>query len=207
MPILAKEPLGVLEIATFRLFPGASGSRTDQALPVVALSLEVLQLNLHTQNLLDQTREQALQPWRNKAGSSRRARSGRAKSSSFIVACWNAAGCISRRRRRWRDPPGHNEQSEKLFGYSRPNSSASPSRTSCPTKFGSAAIRRARVASPRARRRATKRDGELHGRAQRRHALPRSTSLLPDPAQGRCGDAGRRLLHATSPTENRRRLS
>jgi two-component system sensor histidine kinase/response regulator len=60
LPLLSRDALlGVVEIASF----GASSSREkallDELLPVVAMSLEVLQRNLRTQELLGQTQEQA----------------------------------------------------------------------------------------------------------------------------------------------------
>jgi len=53
--------LGVLEVATFRAFSGRERALLEELLPVVAMSLEVLQRNLHTQELLAQTQEQARQ--------------------------------------------------------------------------------------------------------------------------------------------------
>src|SRR5262249_47477203 len=62
VPFLAKESLlGVLEIATFRPFGARKRKLFDEVMPVVAMSLEILQRNLHTQNLLGQTQQQALQ--------------------------------------------------------------------------------------------------------------------------------------------------
>jgi len=53
--------LGVLEVAGFRPFTSREQALLDELLPVVALSLEVLQRNLRTQELLSQTQEQARQ--------------------------------------------------------------------------------------------------------------------------------------------------
>jgi len=53
--------LGVLEIASFRPLTTREQTLLDELLPVVALSLEVLQRNLRTEELLGQTREQARQ--------------------------------------------------------------------------------------------------------------------------------------------------
>ncbi len=53
--------LGVLEVATFRAFSSREQSLLEELLPVVAMSLEVLQRNLGTQELLAQTQEQARQ--------------------------------------------------------------------------------------------------------------------------------------------------
>jgi PAS domain S-box-containing protein len=53
--------LGVLEVATFRAFSSREQALLDELLPVVAMSLEVLQRNLRTQELLAQTQEQARQ--------------------------------------------------------------------------------------------------------------------------------------------------
>jgi PAS domain S-box-containing protein len=51
--------LGVLEVATFRAFSAREQALLEELLPVVAMSLEVLQRNLRTQELLAQTQEQA----------------------------------------------------------------------------------------------------------------------------------------------------
>jgi signal transduction histidine kinase/CheY-like chemotaxis protein len=62
LPMLSKDALlAVLEVATFRPFTTREQSLLDEVLPVVALSLEVLQHNLHTQQLLGQTQAQARQ--------------------------------------------------------------------------------------------------------------------------------------------------
>jgi two-component system sensor histidine kinase/response regulator len=62
LPLLLKDSiLGVLEVATFREFSSREGALLDELLPVVAMSLEVLQRNLRTQELLEETQEQARQ--------------------------------------------------------------------------------------------------------------------------------------------------
>jgi two-component system, sensor histidine kinase and response regulator len=62
LPLLFKDTLlGVLEIATFRAFRSQEKVLLEELLPVVAMSLEVLQRNLATQELLAQTQEQARQ--------------------------------------------------------------------------------------------------------------------------------------------------
>jgi two-component system, sensor histidine kinase and response regulator len=53
--------LGVLEVASFRPFTTREQALLDELLPVVAMTLDILQRNLRTQELLDQTREQARQ--------------------------------------------------------------------------------------------------------------------------------------------------
>ena len=61
-PLLSKDTLlGVLEVATFRAFNSREKALLEELLPVVAMSLEVLQRNLRTQELLAQTQEQARQ--------------------------------------------------------------------------------------------------------------------------------------------------
>jgi len=61
-PLLSKDTLlGVLEIAGFRAFNSQEKSLLAELLPVVAMSFEVLQRNLRTQELLAQTQEQARQ--------------------------------------------------------------------------------------------------------------------------------------------------
>jgi len=60
LPLVSKDALlGVLEVASFRRFTARETSLLDELLPVVAMSLEILQRNLHTQELLGQTQEQA----------------------------------------------------------------------------------------------------------------------------------------------------
>ena len=59
-PLLSKDTLlGVLEIATFRPFNSQEKALLEELLPVVAMSLEILQRNIRTQELLAQTQEQA----------------------------------------------------------------------------------------------------------------------------------------------------
>ena len=62
LPALSGDALlGVLEVASFRPFTTQEKSLLDELLPVVAMSLEVLQRNLRTQELLGQTQGQARQ--------------------------------------------------------------------------------------------------------------------------------------------------
>jgi two-component system, sensor histidine kinase and response regulator len=59
-PLMSKDTLlGVLEIATFRPFNTQEQALLEELLPVVAMSLEILQRNIRTQELLAQTQEQA----------------------------------------------------------------------------------------------------------------------------------------------------
>jgi PAS domain S-box-containing protein len=59
VPILAKDSLlGVLEIATFRPFSARKQRLFDEVLPIVAMNLEILQRNLHTQDLLKELQTQ-----------------------------------------------------------------------------------------------------------------------------------------------------
>ena len=53
--------LGVLEVASFREFHANETALLDELLPVVAMSLDILQRNLRTQELLGHTQEQAQQ--------------------------------------------------------------------------------------------------------------------------------------------------
>ena len=62
MPAISTDTLlGVLEVASFRPLTAREQALLDELLPVVAMSLEVLQRNLRTEELLGQTREQARQ--------------------------------------------------------------------------------------------------------------------------------------------------
>ena len=59
-PIASRDTLlGVIEVASFRALAAREQSLVEELLPAVALSLEVLQRNLRTQELLLQTRDQA----------------------------------------------------------------------------------------------------------------------------------------------------
>ena len=62
LPAISTDTLvGVLEVASFRPLTAREQALLDELLPVVAMSLEVLQRNLRTEELLGQTREQASQ--------------------------------------------------------------------------------------------------------------------------------------------------
>jgi two-component system sensor histidine kinase/response regulator len=62
LPLLSQDTLlGAVEVASFRAFNSKEQALLDELLPVVALSLDVLQRNLRTQELLAQTQEQARQ--------------------------------------------------------------------------------------------------------------------------------------------------
>ncbi|HEY6359605.1 MAG TPA: response regulator, partial [Vicinamibacterales bacterium] len=62
LPAASKDAvLGVLEVASFRAFNTRERSLLDELQPVVAMSLDILQRNLHTQELLGQTQAQACQ--------------------------------------------------------------------------------------------------------------------------------------------------
>ena len=62
VPAISKDTLlGVLEVASFRPLTTREQALLDELLPVVAMSLEVLQRNLRTEELLGQTQEQARQ--------------------------------------------------------------------------------------------------------------------------------------------------
>ena len=60
LPLVSKDALlGVLEIAGFRALEGRENTLVEELLPVVGMSLENLQSNVATQELLAQTQEQA----------------------------------------------------------------------------------------------------------------------------------------------------
>jgi two-component system sensor histidine kinase/response regulator len=62
LPLLSQDTLlGAVEIASFRVFDSKEQALVDEVLPIAALSLDVLQRNLRTQELLAQTQEQARQ--------------------------------------------------------------------------------------------------------------------------------------------------
>ena len=59
-PLISAEALlGVIEFASFRMFSSQEQALLKELLPVAAMNLEILQRNLHTQELLEQTRKQA----------------------------------------------------------------------------------------------------------------------------------------------------
>src|SRR5215471_19298215 len=61
-PLLSKETLlGVLEIASFQEFNAMQKTLLEELLPVVGMSMEILEGNLETQELLRQTQEQSRQ--------------------------------------------------------------------------------------------------------------------------------------------------
>ena len=61
-PLLSKDTLlGVVEVATFRSFDSRQHALIGELLPLVAMSLEILQRNLRTQELLGRTQAQARQ--------------------------------------------------------------------------------------------------------------------------------------------------
>ena len=62
LPAMSQDALlGVLEAASFRQFSAHEQALLDELLPVVGMSLDILQRNLHTQALLGRTQEQAAQ--------------------------------------------------------------------------------------------------------------------------------------------------
>jgi signal transduction histidine kinase/DNA-binding response OmpR family regulator/HPt (histidine-containing phosphotransfer) domain-containing protein len=62
LPAMSQDSLlGVLEVASFRQFNPHEQALLDELLPVVGMSLDILQRNLHTQALLGRTQEQAAQ--------------------------------------------------------------------------------------------------------------------------------------------------
>jgi PAS domain S-box-containing protein len=61
-PLLSKDTLlGVVEVATFGPFDSRQQALLDEVMPLVAMSLEILQRNLRTQELLEQTQAQQQQ--------------------------------------------------------------------------------------------------------------------------------------------------
>jgi signal transduction histidine kinase/DNA-binding response OmpR family regulator/HPt (histidine-containing phosphotransfer) domain-containing protein/HAMP domain-containing protein len=59
-PLVTNEALlGVVEIASFHSFSSQQSALIEELLPTVAMSLEILQRNLRTRELLEQTRQQA----------------------------------------------------------------------------------------------------------------------------------------------------
>jgi two-component system sensor histidine kinase/response regulator len=190
VPFLAKESLlGVLEIATFRPFGTRKRKLFDEVMPVVAMSLEILQRNLRTQELLGQTQELAHQLEEQRGAlmaqqeelktSQERLREveqfyrsvlERAPDAFLVVA---ANGVIHLA----------NEQCEKLFGYSRAELVGQPVDILVPDEI------RPRHPELRAsfhRAPTTRAMGamlELHGRRKDGSLFPVDTALSPLPAR------------------------
>jgi two-component system sensor histidine kinase/response regulator len=60
LPIVLQEQLlGVLELAAFRRFSGREIALLDELMPLLAMSMEILQRSLHTKRLLEETQQQA----------------------------------------------------------------------------------------------------------------------------------------------------
>jgi len=187
VPLLAKgSVLGVLEIATFRVFGRRKQKLFDEVMPVVALSLEVLQRNLHTQDLLGRTQEQALQLEKQqeelKASQERlreveqfyRSVLERAPDAFLVVA---ADGVIHLA----------NEQSDKLFGYSRTELVGQSVEILVPDEIrpGHPALRESFHRSPTTRTMGAMR--ELHGRRKDGSLFPVDIALAPVPARDGAG--------------------
>jgi signal transduction histidine kinase/DNA-binding response OmpR family regulator len=89
MPVISTDTLlGVLEVASFRPLTAREQTLLDELLPVVGMSLEVLQRNLRTEELLGQTREQARQletQATELAGAKRKAEEATAMKSMFLA--------------------------------------------------------------------------------------------------------------------------
>src|SRR5262245_36764263 len=194
VPFLAKEALlGVLEIATFRPFGPRKHKLFDEVVPVVALQLEILQRNLHTQDLLDQTQQQAHQLKAQREEliaqqeelktSEERLREveqfyrgvlERAPDAFLVVA---ADGVIHLA----------NEQCEKLFGYTRSELVGQKVEVLVPDEIRSQhpALRAGFHRAPATRAMGALR--ELHGRRKDGSLFPVDIALSPVPARDRVG--------------------
>src|SRR5262245_47500052 len=187
VPFLAKEALlGVLEIATFRPFGPRKHKLFDEVVPVVALQLEILQRNLHTQDLLDQTQQQAhqLEAQQEELKSSEerlgeveqfyRSVLERAPDAFLVVA---ADGVIHLA----------NEQCEKLFGYPRSELVGQKVEVLVPDEVRPQhpALREGFHRAPATRAMGALR--ELHGRRKDGSLFPVDIALSPVPARDGVG--------------------
>jgi two-component system sensor histidine kinase/response regulator len=60
LPVLRNDRLlAVLELATFASFGAREQALLDELMPILAMSLEILERNIHTQALLEETQRQA----------------------------------------------------------------------------------------------------------------------------------------------------
>jgi two-component system, sensor histidine kinase and response regulator len=187
VPVLAKQSLlGVLEIATFRRFAPRKRKLLDEVMPVVALSLEILQRNLHTQNLLGQTQKQAIQLEKQqeelKASQERlrevekfyRSVLERAP-DAFLVVAENGEIQLA------------NEQCEKLFGYSQAELVGQQVEVLVPEPIRPQhpALRASFHLEPTTRTMGAMR--ELHGRRKDGSLFPVDIALSPVPARDGAG--------------------
>lgn len=193
-PILAKGALlGVLEIATFRPFSQRKQKLLDDVLPIVAMNLEILQRNLHTQDLLVKTQEQARQL--ENQSEELLAQQGELQASqerlreveqfyrsvlerapdAFLVV--DADGTIHLA----------NEQCEKLFGYSRAELIGQSVEILVPDEIRPQhpVLRASFHRNPSTRAMGALR--ELHGRRKDGSLFPVDIGLSPVPARGGVG--------------------
>ncbi len=194
VPILAKDSLlGVLETATFRPFSPRKRKLFDEVIPIVAMNLEILQRNLHTQDLLAKTQEQARQLENQSAellaqqeelkASQERLREveqfyrsvlERAPDAFLVV---DADGVIHLA----------NEQCEKLFGYSRAELVGQSVEILVPDEIRPQhpVLRASFHRAPMTRAMGAKR--ELHGRRKGGSLFPVDIALSPVPARDGVG--------------------
>ena len=169
LPLVSKEILlGVLEIATFRAFNAQEKTLLEELLPLVAMSLEILQRNLRTQELLAQT-QQAEERLRETEHFFRSVLE--LAPDGLMVVDENGAIRLA------------NARCETLFGHTRDELIGQPVEMLVPmeVRAGHAALRRAFHRSPAAREMGANR--ELCGVRKDGSTFPVEIGLSPLPAR------------------------
>jgi two-component system sensor histidine kinase/response regulator len=183
-PLLSKDVLlGVVETATFHPFDARENALLAEVIPLVAMSLEVLQRNLRTQELLGQTQEQA-RKLAEQTGELTHSQEELRETERFFrsvlelapdgLMVVDAAGVIRLA----------NARCEQLFGHTRDEFIGQPVEVLVPldVRPGHAALRQTFHRSPVAREMGP--DRELRGLRKDGSEFPIEIGLSPLPARG-----------------------
>ena len=183
-PLLSKDTLlGVVETATFHPFDARENALLAELMPLVAMSLEVLQRNLRTQELLGQTQEQA-RKLAEQTDELTHSQEELRETEQFFrsvlelapdgLMVVDATGVIRLA----------NARSEQLFGHTRAELIGQPVEILVPVDVrpGHAAMRETFHRSPTAREMGPER--ELRGRRKDGSEFPIEIGLSPLPARG-----------------------
>jgi two-component system sensor histidine kinase/response regulator len=194
VPILAKESLlGVIEIATFRPYSPRERKVFDEVIPIVAMNLEILQRNLHTQDLLATTQEQARQLENQSRELLAQQQELKASQERLREVEQFYRGVLERAPDAFLvvDVDGvillANEQCEKLFGYARVDLVGQSVEMLVPDEIRSRhpGLRASFHQAPATRAMGAMR--ELHGRRQDGSLFPVDIALSPVPARDGTG--------------------
>jgi two-component system, sensor histidine kinase and response regulator len=194
LPLLSQDTLlGAVEFASFRAFNSLEQALLDELLPVVAMSLEILQRNLHTQNLLDQTQQQARQLENQREELVAQQEELKASEESLREIEQFYRGVLERAPDAFLvvadDGVIHlaNEQCEKLFGYTRAELVGQKVEVLVPDEIRPQhpALRDSFHRAPTTRAMGALR--ELHGRRKDSSLFPVDIALSPVPARDGVG--------------------